>query len=127
LPVRLDGTTIPGIPETIGYIDLRRSSIGEIADLVQQKLGRSNVRSVRRPSRVRKISVAKADARIPLPRIRRDFTQREKDKFLRETFTVIKQYSRKGLAPLKKGYQGIETDFLEVNNIKFTYKRVHPD
>lgn len=39
LPVRLDDTEIPGLPETVGYIDLRTSSIEEIVDLVSMKLG----------------------------------------------------------------------------------------
>jgi len=40
LPVRLDDTEIPGIPSTIGYIDLRESSIEELAEMTIQKVGR---------------------------------------------------------------------------------------
>ena len=38
LPVRIDDTEIPGISETIAYIDLRSTSVEEIANLVIQKL-----------------------------------------------------------------------------------------
>lgn len=38
LPVKLDDTTIPGIRETIGYIDLRESSVEELAELTVEKL-----------------------------------------------------------------------------------------
>jgi TIR domain len=122
LPVRLDDTTIPGIRETIGYIDFRQSSIGEIADLVQQKLGRSKIRPVQSASRVRKAPSKKREDAVPLPKIRRDFTQREKDKFLREAFTFTKQYFKKSVSETGKSYPEIETDFLEVNSIKFICK-----
>jgi hypothetical protein len=39
LPVRLDSTTCPGVPLTIGYIDGKRLSPSEVALLLVQKLG----------------------------------------------------------------------------------------
>jgi len=38
LPIRLDDTEIPGIPETIGYVSLKKTSINEIAELISRKL-----------------------------------------------------------------------------------------
>jgi len=38
LPVRLDDTEIPGVPETVGYIDLRKTSIEHLAELTQEKV-----------------------------------------------------------------------------------------
>lgn len=38
LPVRLDDTEIKGIPDTIGYVDLRSKSMEELADFVLEKL-----------------------------------------------------------------------------------------
>ena len=38
LPVRLDDTEIPGIPPTVGYLDLRSSSIEEIYEALDKKL-----------------------------------------------------------------------------------------
>jgi len=38
LPVRIDETEIPGINETIGYIDLRSTPMEEIADQLVKKL-----------------------------------------------------------------------------------------
>lgn len=40
LPVRLDDTEIPGIPNTVGYIDMRRVTLDELAELLLLKLGR---------------------------------------------------------------------------------------
>jgi hypothetical protein len=38
LPLRLDDTPIAGLPSTIGYIDLRKHSINDVADLLIKKL-----------------------------------------------------------------------------------------
>jgi hypothetical protein len=38
LPVRLDDTQIPGIPETVGYVDLRQCSIDDLVDLTLEKV-----------------------------------------------------------------------------------------
>ena len=38
LPLRLDDTPIVGLPSTIGYIDLRKHSINDVADLLIEKL-----------------------------------------------------------------------------------------
>ena len=38
LPVRFDDTPIPGLPETVGYIDLNRTSPTELVDLALRKL-----------------------------------------------------------------------------------------
>lgn len=39
LPVRLDDTDIPGMNHTVGYIDLRTTTIAKIAGLLLEKLG----------------------------------------------------------------------------------------
>jgi len=38
LPVKLDDTELPGMRETVGYIDLRKTSINELVDLTLRKL-----------------------------------------------------------------------------------------
>lgn len=40
LPIRLDGTEVPGLNSTVGYIDANSVSLEEIADLLLEKLGR---------------------------------------------------------------------------------------
>lgn len=47
LPVRFDDTDIPGILDTVGYIDARELSPDEIADMVMEKLGRKQPRLFR--------------------------------------------------------------------------------
>ena len=40
LPVRLDDTAIPGIPQTTGYLDWHKESVNSIADTILDKLGK---------------------------------------------------------------------------------------
>lgn len=40
LPARFDDTDIPGLPDTTGYIDLRKTTAEELADLVLRKTSR---------------------------------------------------------------------------------------
>ena len=39
LPVRFDKTAVPGLPETVGYLDLRRITPGKLTSLIIRKLG----------------------------------------------------------------------------------------
>lgn len=57
--------------------------------------------------------------RIPIPKIAKKFTQRDKDLFLRNAFTIVKGYFQNALQELGRHYQEIETDFTEVHNFKF--------
>jgi hypothetical protein len=38
LPIKLDDTEIPGIPSTIGYLDLRKKTIEHVVELLLEKL-----------------------------------------------------------------------------------------
>lgn len=44
LPLKIDDTIIPGINETIGYIDIRQTSIKEIVNLIGDKLGKEQTK-----------------------------------------------------------------------------------
>lgn len=56
---------------------------------------------------------------IPLPKIKKQFTQRDKDLFLHNAFTVVRQYFQRGLKELAANYEDVDTDFIEVHNLKF--------
>jgi len=43
LPIKIDDTEIPGITSTIGYIDVRKVKIEDIANMVLEKLGIENI------------------------------------------------------------------------------------
>ncbi len=40
LPARFDDTELPGLPDTVGYIDLRETSPKKLSDLIARKLGK---------------------------------------------------------------------------------------
>lgn len=46
LPVRLDDTEIPGLPDTVAYFDLRQSSVTELVESIETKLGRRTRRQI---------------------------------------------------------------------------------
>ncbi|MCP4367585.1 MAG: toll/interleukin-1 receptor domain-containing protein [Deltaproteobacteria bacterium] len=56
---------------------------------------------------------------IPLPKIRKKFTQRESDKFLKNSFGILRTYFQKALSKLQAQNDNVETDFDEVNKFKF--------
>ncbi len=57
--------------------------------------------------------------RVPLPKIKKKFTQRDRDLFLRNSFTVVKQFFDSGLEELKKRNSEVDIDLAEVTKFKF--------
>lgn len=66
----------------------------------------------------RDISVSNNIA-IPMPEIKKQFTQRDRDLFLRDAFGKVKKYFSDGLNEIEKRQQDVEADFLEVDNLRF--------
>ena len=56
---------------------------------------------------------------IPMPPIKKKFTQRDKDLFLKTSFGIIKAYFREALARLEKQYSEVETDLTDIHRFKF--------
>lgn len=110
LPVRLDDTEVPGIPSTIGYLDLRRLSLDKVAEYVAVKL-----------SDTAQPALAQSTKRynIPQPIVKKSFTQLEKDRFIERSFIEIRDYFRQALSELSQQLPQCETDLREVNNYKF--------
>ena len=63
--------------------------------------------------------VEKPDFEIPIPKIQRKFTQKDKDQFLKSSFTILKAYFKKALSKLQDQYYEVEIDFSEIHNFKF--------
>jgi len=59
-------------------------------------------------------------SRIPLPKIKKKFTQRDKDLFLKKSFDAIRSYFKKALSNLEAEYPEVETDLTEIHSFKFT-------
>jgi hypothetical protein len=115
LPIRLDDTEIPGILPTIGYLRYRDHSPEQIVNLILEKLdqsGRSNV-DLHQPTG--KPSVFSGT----IPKVRKTFTQREKDLFTQESFGLIMQYFDEGLKALEDSDPDIQIDFQPIHRTKF--------
>lgn len=127
LPVRLDDTEVPGIAETIGYIDFRQHTAESVANLVVQKLANSK-RQVNPLSNIQNNPSAIVDSEnspfgtIPMPARKKVFTQLQKDRFAKESIDFIKKYFRQALNQLESHDQNIQTDFVEINSIEFSCK-----
>jgi hypothetical protein len=62
------------------------------------------------------------DKEVHLPKIRKTFSQREKDLFLKDAFETLKDYFQRALLQLEAHYQEVDTDFAEIHKEKFRCK-----
>ena len=56
---------------------------------------------------------------IPIPKIPKEFSQLDKDRFTRNTFDVIKKYFNEALDKLKEQYSNLDSELVEISNFKF--------
>jgi hypothetical protein len=91
---------------------------GNLRSIVNELLLRLGRRATTAPGKSSATSTA-LGIHIPLPKITKKFTQRDKDLFLRNAFSIIKQYFQEALQRLSESYKEVETDFLEIHNYKF--------
>lgn len=115
LPIRLDDTELTGLFGTIGYIDARSKTPEEISNLVIQKLSISEPDKANSSAENSKSPIFN----IPIPEIRRKFTQRDKDQFLEQAWDTIQSYFKQGMAQVEKQSTQIQTDFKIINAMKF--------
>lgn len=90
--------------------------VGEIVNALRSRLG--NKGNVTGESGFE--TPSKSQAVIPLPKIKKLFTQRDKDMFLKSGFIVIKQYFQNALSIFESQSSEVQTDFTEVDSSKFT-------
>lgn len=89
--------------------------VNEIVSALLSRLGRKGAESQRRGPR----EFSSPGLSIPIPKISKQFSQRDKDLYVREAFTVVKSYFQKALQEFECRYQEVETDLTEVHNFKF--------
>jgi hypothetical protein len=89
---------------------------GEIVDAVIDRLQKTE------KNEKRDYNSSPGGLRIPLPKMKKAFTQREKDQFLKNTFFTIEEYFKAALFQLEASYKWIDTDFSEIHNFKFVSK-----
>ncbi len=116
LPVRLDDTEIPGIHPTIGYLDLRTMSVQQVVEQLLTKLDMDARSAQAAPSKQPVSTMAES---IPLPKIKKNFSQLEQDRFLKEAFGTVRTFFQQALTALEKHDSEIATEFVELSPLKF--------
>lgn len=126
LPIRLDDTVIPGIPETIGFRDLRQHDIENIVDTLERKLATAKGRATKSRTSPKTRSANRqsisSPSEIPMPRRDKTFTELQKDRFAKESFDFIRKYFQRALKELETHDPEIQTDLTKINNLEFTCK-----
>ncbi len=119
LPLRVDDTEIPGLPATIGYLNYGDFTPEKIVEIINQKLGKQDPLE-------NNVELSKeADVyNLPIPKtkIKKKFSQRDKDRFLRDSFDYIEKYFEQALKALESENQHVETDINHITNAKFNAK-----
>ncbi len=110
LPVRFDNTEIPGLLPTIHYKDAKQYSPEQICDLIIGKLG------------IKSVSGKHLEEEIVIPKIKRKISDFDKDQFIRESFTTLKDYFKLALNKTESGHDNVKAVFEEVTNNKFLAK-----
>jgi class 3 adenylate cyclase len=59
---------------------------------------------------------------IPLPKLEKEFSDKDRNTFLRDSFAAIVVYFKRGLKSLEKQYPAIATRFEEVTRQKYTFE-----
>jgi hypothetical protein len=118
LPVRLDDTKVPGIRDTIGYLDFRQKGINGIVNAVLKKLNKKSPVEQDNSSPKTRYPVAKPR----MPNIRKEFSDKQKEDFLYDAFSHIKEFIRTGLQQIESEHTAIETTYRNIHETKFIGK-----
>jgi hypothetical protein len=118
LPVKLDDTSIPGIRETVGYMSVQNKNVDGVVGALMTKLGGAYSRGFKAESPVPSTTPKPV---IPLPKIHRTFTERDRDVFIEKSFATLREYFQEGIRQLN-ALQDTEADFKEVTSSKFMCK-----
>ena len=119
LPVRLDDTLISGIRPTLGYLDLRNIKVEDAARLAIQKIAVAKSRRSGNDT-----AQPAGAARVPASqtgklRIKKRFTEQERDTFLDEAYEFIAKFFQETMANLASQSPGFDGKF-KINANHFT-------
>lgn len=117
LPVKLDDTEIPGVRPTLGYIDLRDTTVEELTSLVIQKLG-GDVEA--KPQLLAEAAAPVQEPAIPMPRVKRTFTDYDRDRFLQDAFDHIRDYFSRAVSLLDERQPTTQVAFHQIDARTFS-------
>lgn len=118
LPVKIDETSIPGIRDTVGYISLKNKSVDDVVETTLVKLGRMPAGMSASATGVKAVTPKPF---IPLPQVKKDFTERDRDVFIKKSFTTIHEFFQEGIKQLNE-LTDVEADLDVVTSVKFMCK-----
>lgn len=90
------------------------NDVQKIVDALKDCLGRAN-----KISKGGNLVIEKSDYDIPIPKMPREFTQLDKDRFIRNSFDIVRKYFKKALDKLKEKYSNLDSELVEISNFKF--------
>lgn len=111
LPIRLDHTELEGLLPSVAYINFSDHNEEEIVGMILEKLDTGS-------GEPRRVSAA-TPFNIAMPKIKKTFTQREKDVFAREALETISAYFQQALEQLETHDADVQTEFDLVHRSKF--------
>lgn len=97
------------------YYLMWNGNIDEIVQAIQKRLGHSVAES-RQPSIPQ---TPTSSLEIPMPRIKKKFTDRDRNKFFKASFETVKTYFQQALNQLDNSSDDVEVEFEEIHSYKF--------
>ncbi len=121
LPLRLDDTVIPGIRPTLGYLDLRKIKVEEAAQSAIQKIAVAKTHGQGNTARAQAtVAMASPGAQTGKLRLKKQFTEQDRDTFLEEAYEIIAKFFEDTMASLASESAGFVGKFKRVNANHFT-------
>jgi hypothetical protein len=112
LPIRLDSTRLEGLLPSVAYINFSDHTEEEIVGMILEKLDSGSDEPRRSPARTPSFN-------IRMPKVKKPFSQREKDVFARNAFETIQAYFEAALNQLEQHDPDVRTEFDPVHRSKF--------
>jgi hypothetical protein len=112
LPIRLDRTELEGLLPTVAYINFGNYTEEEIVGMILEKLDFSKLETPQS-------AMSPVSLDIRMPRVKKTFSQREKDVFVRNAFETIEAFFQEALRRLEQHDADVKTDFDSVHRSKF--------
>jgi len=116
LPLRLDDTELPGEIHTVFYQDLRQKSIDDVTDLLLKKLKKKS--DGQNNSSLQEEDSTEVGFNVKMPKIKRRYTDLDKEEFLKNGYKFISGYLKEGLRMLENNEATVTSKFIEEGNQK---------
>lgn len=121
LPVRLDDTAVPGIRPTLGYIDLRHTTVEKAAELAIQKISAAKTRGSKDEGRMTAAEPPVASqVNAGKLRLKKQFAEQDRDAFLDEAYEIIAEFFEATMGNLASDSPGYVGKFKRISANHFT-------